>query len=250
MRVLITRAGRDAAHFRAQLEVLGMTVVELPTIAIAPPDDPAPVDDALHRLSNYHWIIFTSRNAVQAVAERLQLQQKRSVPWPSVAAVGPATAAALREHGLPFDCAPDEARASALVDVLRDQMRGARVLLPQGDRARSELAEGLRAAGADVDVVIAYRTVQAPLDRRAAIDALRRGEIDVIALASPSAFEHLTAMLGADLAPLQYTRLACIGPTTAEAVRNLGLEPAVIAQEHTLTGLVAAIGGLKSEVER
>ncbi len=95
--------------------------------------------------------------------------------------------------------------------------------------------------------MIAYRTVPPPKTERVGLEALRRGEIDVVALASPSATRNLVAMLGAEVDCLHSVRLACIGPTTAGAVDELGLAPAIVAEPHTLDGLAAAITDLYRE---
>lgn len=243
--VLITRAADDVAPFRARLEELGSTVLELPTIDFAPPLDWEKLDDALRNLARYHWIAFTSRNAVRAVFQRLaDLNLERDLPE-FVAAVGPSTAAELASHGIAVRCEPRDATAAALVTAMTEAgVDGKRVLIPHGDLARPELATGLRVAGAQVDEVSAYRTIQ-PLEARgAALDALRRGGVDVVALASPSSLRNLVTMLGVQVTCLQYVKLVCIGPTTAAAVRDLRLEPAAIADEHTLDGLVRAIVGL------
>ncbi len=94
--------------------------------------------------------------------------------------------------------------------------------------------------------MIAYRTVQ-PLEvRQASLDALRRGAVDVVTIASPSAIHNLAGMLGPDISPLLYPAIVCIGPTTAAAVRELGLQPAAEAHEHTVAGLVQAVADLYS----
>jgi uroporphyrinogen-III synthase len=242
VRVLVTRAPKDAAPLRERLERLGAEVVELPSIAIAPPEDDGPLAAVLADFDSYDWIVFTSRNAVEAVFGCLHGIRLGS---PRIAAVGPSTQAALEDRGLRVSCIPAEATASSLLTALVDQgISDKRVLLPTGDLARPELRDGLRGAGAQVDEVIAYRTIQ-PLEiRREALDDLRRGRIDVIALTSPSALHNLAAMLGASVPCLQYVRLACIGPTTAAAVRELHLEPATVAAEHTIDGLTAAIASL------
>jgi uroporphyrinogen III methyltransferase/synthase len=239
---LITRAADDAVPLRRRLETLGAQVLELPAIEIVPPEDSTPLDIALRALETFDWIAFTSRRAVRAVFDRLStLGLSGELPC-RVAAVGPATEAELAERGINVDCRPTEARAAALGDALRRHgVAGRDVLLPTGDLALPDLRAGLEAAGARVVEIVAYRTLQ-PLEARSeSIQALRRGGVDAIALASPSAARNLAAMLGADIPLLQHVRLVCIGPATAAAVRELGLEPAAVAGEHTLDGLVTGI---------
>ena len=120
-------------------------------------------------------------------------------------------------------------------------LRGARVLLPRAEGARDTLVEGLEARGARVDELKLYR---AAVPRDADVEGLRRlrdGEIDVVTFASSSAVRNLVEMLGGDLEPLRRVRIAAIGPVTAEAVREAGLEVSVMAAEYTISGLVAAM---------
>jgi uroporphyrinogen III methyltransferase/synthase len=219
----------------------------MPTISIEPADDPAPLDDALRHLAGYDWIAFTSRNAVRAVWERLARLglEVHFPPELRIAAVGPSTARELAQRGVTSVCMPADATAAALaVTMRRIGVHGAAVLLPLGDRARSDLHQGLEAGGARVHTVIAYRTVPVEKLDAAVLDRLRAGTIDVVALTSPSAVEQLHASLGSGVSLPSRVRLACIGPTTAQTVRTLQLGPAVVAEEHTLDGLEAAIRSL------
>jgi uroporphyrinogen III methyltransferase/synthase len=258
-RVLITRAADDAAPLRDRLEALGAHVLEPPAIEIAPPEDFAPLDEALRALDRFDWIVFTSRRAVRAVLDRLDALDLSIDPRPRVAAVGPSTEGLLAEQGIRVDCRPEEATASALAAALeRWGVAGQRILFPTGDLAGPELRERLETAGAEVHQVVVYRTVvpaahsrgrapreaplrDTPVRGRGALPAVRCGEVDIIALASPSAARNLAAMLGTDAPLLRKIRLVCIGPSTAAAVRHLGFRPAAVAAEHTLDGLVAAI---------
>jgi uroporphyrinogen-III synthase len=140
------------------------------------------------------------------------------------------------------DCVPERATASDLAAALiSDGIEGAHILLPAGNLARPELRRELEGAGAWVDEVVAYRTVRPDEIDTAALDALRTGTVDVVALASPSAIRNLVDMLEGDVACLQRAALACIGPSTAAAVQDLGLSPTVVAARHTLDGLAEAI---------
>jgi uroporphyrinogen-III synthase len=217
-------------------------VLSLPTVEILPLEDYGPLDTALERLEAYHWVCFASRNAVRAVFERLETRGWRLPEALRVAAVGPSTAAEIEGRGVNVQCVPGEATGMALAAELAGRgVAGQRILLPVGDISRPDLREGLEAAGARVDRVVVYRTVRPEQADAVGLAALRRGEVDVVALASPSAARNLTEMLDGDVSHLQAARLVCIGPTTAGAVRELGLEPATVAEPHTVEGLVAAI---------
>lgn len=243
-RILVARAGADASRLRAHLEPLGAEVLELPTIAIAPPEDWEPVDAALSNLSRFDWFVFPSRNAVSAVVER-----RRHLGLPAtfpqnlrVGAVGPSTAAELEGNGIEVECVPIDARAVGLVRSMAEMgIERARVLLATGNLSRPELRQGLEEAGAIVQQVTVYRTVQPPTFEMGPLEALRRGEVDVVVLGSPSTLRNLVEMLGPDLSPLQSVLFACMGPTTAAAVRELGLEPAIIASPPTFEGLIRSM---------
>ncbi|MGH2442603.1 MAG: uroporphyrinogen-III synthase [Chloroflexota bacterium] len=242
VRVLLTRSPADNRELKRLLEMHGAEVSELPLLAIAPPDDLAPLDAELHALPTYDWIAFSSRRAVEAVFARLEALGLPPVLPCKIAAVGPSTAAEIEAQGLPVDCMPACSSAADLAVALATHgIAGKRVLAPSGDLTRPELAAGLRAAGAEVRVVTAYRSVRTLEVRGASLDALRRGGVDVVALASPSAINNLASALGAGLPALQYVSLVCIGPTTASAVRELGFEPAAVATEHSVAGLAAAV---------
>lgn len=249
-RVVITRARKDIGALRELLENAGATVLELPMIAIAPPEDVAPLDAALRSLDAYHWIVFTSRNAVDAVFDRLSaLGLPSRLPADTrVAAIGPSTAHDLGARGVPIHLVPAEATAARLAVHLRGAgVERTKILLPASNLARPQLRAALEAAGAQVDQVVAYRTVRPPDVDPVALDALRREAVDVVALASPSALRNLVDLLGAEASCLQQTRLACVGPTTASAVRELGLHPAVVATDQTPEGLTQAITSLFPE---
>ena len=249
VRVLVTRPRAEGEPLRRSLRAAGALVLDLPTIAVAPPESYGPLDAALSTLSEYDWIVFTSRNAVKAVFERLAALGSQPVfpvtLW--VAAVGPATAADLRRRGVYVDAVPESAAVSFLSRQLqRRGMSGTRVLLPQGNLSGRELQDDLERSGASVEPATSYQTVQPSALDLAVLEAVQRGEVDVVALASPSAVHNLANILAplGGCAVLQGVRLVCIGPSTAAAVRDLRLRPASVAEEHTLDGLLQAIVNL------
>lgn len=231
VRVLLTRPRADAAALAARLERLGADVVPAPLIAIRPPEDASPLDDALRTIARYDWLAFTSANAVRAVAVRLTALGIAVPDAVQMAVVGPATARALEAAGLRVDRVAPAGTAAGLVEMMGPEMSGRRVLLPQGDRARTELAEGLHRAGARVETVVAYRTVAED-----GPPPIHPG--DIVALFSPSAAERVAALA---VEAARHAKIVCIGPTTASAARGLGLEPAVVAPDRTEDGMVGAI---------
>lgn len=243
-RVLVTRRPEQSGELVAGLRERGAEVVELPTFELAPPEDPAPLDAALRALGGYDWLVFTSANAVLAVAERLDALGGRPtarLDRPLGASVGTATSAAVRGH-LPFlrlDLEPStDFRAEGLLAAFEAHpLGGTRVLLPLSERARDTLAQGLRARGATVDAPVAYRNVPARGLRAGFEAALARG-LDLLVFASPSSVDHLRAV-----APDLLAGRACavIGPVTAQAARGAGLEVQAEAEPSTVAGLLRSL---------
>ena len=241
-RILVTRRSDQAGPLVASLSALGATVVEVPLIALAPPEDPAPLETALAGLDGYDWLAFTSANAVAAVAERLAGLGK-TLPAPiRLASVGPATTReiASRFAGRRPDLQPHSRyRAEGLVEAFQAQdLVGRRVLLPVSDLARDVVPEALRARGAAVDVVVAYCTTLDAGAEAALGGALADERIDLVTLASPSAVRAFVAATGGRARDMP---VAVMGPVTAEAARSAGLDVKAVAEPSTAEGLLAAI---------
>lgn len=242
-RVLVTRAADDAGPLLRRLRGLGAEAIALPTIQRLPPEDPRVLDTALQPPLPYDWVVFTSRAAVRAVLARLAENGWTTTEWAAgarLAAVGDSTRQALTRAGLEVSRMAPDGTGESLAEVLvRGGVAGARILFPAADIAGEALPQRLRAAGAQVDVVTAYRTVRPNANPRT-VERARRG-IDAVLLASPSAARNLVAMLDGNIEPLQRSRAVCIGPTTASAIRGMGVEPAAIAAEPSDAGLVTAL---------
>jgi uroporphyrinogen III methyltransferase/synthase len=242
-RVLVTRSPEQAGDLSARLRRLGAQPVEFPTIEIQPPESWESLDAAIARLAEYDWAIFTSANGVRFFWQRLEQAGKdaRAFGLARLAAIGPATAQELAGHGLRADLVPSRYVAECLLAEL-GPVRGLRFLLPRTDVARPTLAEGLRAAGAGVNEVVAYRT--RPVSAQSG-DELRRilveGEIDVVTFTSSSTVRHFVAALGPDACLPEGITVACIGPVTARTAQELGLRVDAVAEEYTLDGLVVAL---------
>ena len=243
-RILVTRARAQASALTEKLTALGASCIEAPVIRIAAPaDDYAALDHAISELHSYHWVIFTSVNGVEHFFARLAHAEKdtRALGYAKVAAIGSATAEALRAYGIHADLVPQEFRAEAVVEALKDILPPrARILLPRAQEARDVLPESLRTYGAMVDVVAAYETVP-ELDGGAELVArLTNGEIDFVTFTSSSTVKNLVQQLG-NITPLQQVKIACIGPVTADTARNFALEPDIVTETYTIDGLVNAI---------
>lgn len=247
-RVVVTRAPEQAGELLAALEALGAEVLLLPTVEFAPPEDCTPLDRALAQLPNFDWILWTSQNAVRFFASRLRASGRpesaganfAKVP---AAAVGPATAEAAVGEGFRVDYVAKNRTGEALARELAGELPGRRVLLPRSDRADDRLPAALRAAGADVTEVVAYRTA-APnsLDPRV-LEGVRGGEVDAIVFASPSAFHNLCRWIPAkELAALSpRVRFAVIGATTSKALREAGVPVEIEARDASAPALANAI---------
>jgi uroporphyrinogen-III synthase/uroporphyrinogen III methyltransferase/synthase len=242
--VVVTRAGGGPDALAERLRELGAAVRELPAISFAPPADPRPLDAALHGLAGFEWVLFASATAVDRVLDRLlELGlPAEALAGRSLAAVGPATAARLRSRLREPELVPADATGELLARELAPAVRGRRVLVPRPAEGRPELVEGLEAAGASVSAVEAYRTVPAAPERLACLGGWIRGrEVAAVAFASPSAVRAVADALGADLEVLGDVLLAAIGPTTAQALQDLGLTPGAVAERHTGRDLAEAI---------
>ena len=254
-RVLVTRSRTQASRMRQLLEDAGAIPVELPAIAIAPPEDFAPLDDAVSRLSYFDWVIFASVNAVDSVFERMDAQGRdaRAFGAARVGAIGPATAAALERRGIRPDFTPSRSvSAAALEELAGYEWSGVSVLLPAADIGRDELADGLARFGANVERVTAYRTVTPPDAAQRARDAFADG-IDIVTFTSSSTVRNLLSLLDTSPSPheggntrggtLSGSLIACIGPVTSGAARELGLRVDIEAEEHTVEGLAQSLIG-------
>ena len=240
-RILVTRAREQAGGLSRHLAACGAEPVELPLIEIVPAPS-EPIDEAIRRISNYDWVVFTSVNGVRAFFERVEALGCRGdvLGDAQVAAIGRATAGALEAHGARVDFVPEAFVAEAVVGGLVARgVTGMRVLLPRAAIARDTLPEGLRAAGATVDVVVAYLTRPVADIDPALLDDIRAERLDAITLASPSAVRALATLLG-DWRPRR-TLVACIGPITARAARDAGFAVGVEAAEYSVPGLVNAL---------
>jgi uroporphyrinogen III methyltransferase/synthase len=250
--ILVTRAQEQAGRVGVLLVRGGGRVLVGPTIVIEPPSSWAPLDEALARASAYQWAVFTSVNGVEMVRRRLDAagHGRRALASCRVAAIGPATARALRAWGLAPEVVPDEYVAEGLAARLRALVKpGDRVLLPRAAETRELLVRELEAMGAVVDEVAAYRTRPAAERAPGLRDALGGGEVDVATFTSPSTVRNFAALVGRDeLVPLMSrVVVACIGPITRATADALGLGTRIMPAEYTIPGLARAIAAYFEE---
>ncbi len=248
-RIVVTRAAAQGAPFIDRLRELGATPIIAPAIRILPPDDPAPLIEAVESLDGFGWLVCTSANGVRALVGA-RGPSASAFPWPiglRIAAVGPATAIAFRDAGAAVHFTPSAALAEALGRELPlEPGRGSRVLWPRGDLASAALTHALEARGAQVVAPVAYRTVS-DVGLLGLVDALRDGRVDAITFTSASTVRHVVeglAIAGLRLEqvdPRDRPLVACIGPVAAAAARECGLTVDAIADPHDDEGLVAAL---------
>jgi len=245
-RIVATRAPEQAGELVRELNARGAEVLLFPMIRFAPPEDWAPLDEALLRLPEFAVILFLSANAVRYVFERsreLGVKFAKQGGRPFIAAVGPTTARALIEQGSPADYAARDRTGESLVKELGPKLREGAVLLPRSDRGTDGAPLALREMDARVTEVIAYRTMAPERADATVADKIRRGEVDVVMFASPSAVQNFVAALGAEDAAkiAQTVQFAAIGPTTARALREAKLPVSIQAAESSAHGLADAL---------
>ncbi len=238
----MTRASAQAAGLREALAALGADVLELPALRVEPLDA-APLQSALRRLAEYQWLVVTSQNAVALLWDALRAAglDARALAGARLACVGRSTSDALLAHGLVADVVPPRFVAEAVLESLatRADVRGARVLYVAAEGARAVLPEGLRALGADVDVVHAYRTTSDGVVAESLRASLERGEVDATTFASASAVRGFVDAVGEELA--RRAPGISIGPVTSEAIRAAGIPLAAESPVATIEALVAAV---------
>lgn len=249
--VVVTRAAHQAEELAGPLRDVGASVLLLPLIEIAPPADPALLRRAALDIDQYDWIVFSSTNAVAAVAGFLPSRQKP--PRGRIAVVGSATEQAIKRLGWHADVVPQEFVAESLVEALSPvNLRGRRLLLPSAAVTRDVIPRALRECGALVDVVEAYRNI-IPGDAASRARNLfaKLPYPDWLTFTSPSCVENLVSILGtnpvatgkpdllADVSSMIY--IASIGPVTSGALRRYGFPVHAEPEEHTIPGLVRAM---------
>ncbi len=244
-RIVVTRAGAQSSDFAELLESYGAEVIEFPTIEIKPIDDNAALDAAIAQLATYHWVIFTSVNAVACFYRRLRENGKdvRSLGHSRICAVGPKTAEALEEIGIGADYVPSQSRGTAIAAEM-ENLTGQRILLPRAKIAPDDLPNGLREKGATVDVIPIYDTVKPATDQREALETdLLRGEIDMVTFTSSSTVTNFLEMFDQHPPTVLFdkTHIAAIGPSTAATAQQHGLTVNVIAKETSVHALTEEI---------
>lgn len=244
-RVLITRTRQQASELRTRLEGEGAEVVELPTLEIVDGASPQLIGRVIDALADgeYSWVIFTSANGVRRFFAYVEEAGRDARAFHAkVAVVGPGTAAALASYGIRADAMPQESIGEAIAGAIpARELARRRVLAPRAEGARPELIAALRAQGAEVEEIPLYSSEVPRNPDPAIVTQIREGTIDVVTFASSSSVRNLVKMLDNDISGLAQATVACIGPITAQSARRCGLEPAIVARDHSVPGLLAAL---------
>jgi uroporphyrinogen III methyltransferase/synthase len=245
--VVVTRARDQAAVLSSSLAELGAEVVEIPTIQTAAPLNRTPLVEALTGIGSYDWLVFTSANGVTNFFNYFfkAFHDLRDIGGVRIAAVGPVTAAHLTDLHLHVDLMPEkfEAAAVAKAFINQESLENLKICLLRAEQGTPELLQLLEAEGAIVDDVPVYRTVPEAETPTAASDSLKAEGADWVTFTSGSTVEHFHQRF--DLPDLLKRhpgmRVASIGPETSRVLRAMGIEAAVEAEPHTISGLVAGI---------
>ncbi len=243
-RILVTRARRQASTLSQLLLQRGARPVELPAIDIQATADTKELDQAIFNLNHYQWIAFTSVNGVEAFFQQLHGMNldTRALNGLKIGAIGPATAEALETRGIVADYIPEVYTSEGMIAGLKSHpVRGKHFLLPRSDIADAELTQGIRKLGARVHEVAAYSTVPVTEATSQAREMILSNQIDAITFTSSSTVTSLMSVFNKERPLPNATRVACIGPKTADTAARAGLKVDIVAREHTIPGLVAAI---------
>jgi uroporphyrinogen-III synthase len=246
-RIIVSRAKEQAGSLSNLLREEGADVLEIPFIEIRPAQSYEALDKAIENLLVYDWLILTSVNGVKALFSRLEKQGKSEADLLhlKIAAIGPATSKAIEKHGIPVDVMPDEYVAEAVVEELRGQVKGERVLLVRAKVARDVIPNALRELGARVHVMEAYETVVPESSRVTILEALHSDKRPyAITFTSSSTVKNFVELVGEENVNsglLDGVKLASIGPVTSATLQELGLRVDVEAKVYTIPGLVEAI---------
>ncbi len=238
--IVITRPQGESDETAADLEALGAEVLIAPMIEILPPEDWSPVDAAIDRIGEFDWLVFTSGNGVRFFLDRLEERGHdfRVLGKVKIAAIGPATALALKRYRLNADLVPESYRSESLAEALIGRVKGGRILLARADRGRTVLKDVLEQV-ATVEQIVVYRNIDATTISSEIADRITTGTVDWITLTSSAIVSRFHSLLSEEAR--HKVRLASISPVTSETARSLGWTISAEAEEFTWNGLVQAI---------
>jgi uroporphyrinogen III methyltransferase/synthase len=253
-RVVVTRTRDQASELINILENYGAECLEFPTISLEPVPSYEILDQALAEIETYHWLLFTSINAVDFFFKRLFAvgRDVRDLKGPKIAAVGRVTAEALVSRGIKPDLLPEEFTGDGLAEILiKTGVSGLRILIPRALKARESLPGALGSAGAEVTVAPVYQNV---LPKSSAgeklkedlLRALQEKSVDMVTFTSSSTVKNFVTLLDIGSQDemqklMEGVAVATIGPITAKTAEQFGLHVDVQPEEYTIPDLVDSI---------
>lgn len=246
-RIVVTRGRGQNAELSQKLEELGAEVLEIPAIKTAPPDSRQDVVDALLALNSYDWLVFTSANGVTAFFDLFfrHFQDLRDLGGAKIAAVGPATAAKLREMRLQVDVMPGEFVGKKIAEALakHSSIENCKVCLLRAENAGTDLPRALEELGAITDDIAVYKTVAETENAPGVAEDFLAHGADWLTFTSGSTAQFFNTRFDLPKLMKQFPqmKIASIGPETSKMLRSLKLEPKIEAREHTSAGLVAEL---------
>jgi uroporphyrinogen III methyltransferase/synthase len=240
--VIVTRPAGQEGEIASLVRAAGGNCLPVPTIRIAPPADPAPLDAVVGRLDSYDWIVFASANGVNGFLDALRTAGRdgRALGTARLAAIGPATRRSLAAAGFVCDLVPDEFRSEGLVASFGPLPPGGRFLLVRASRGRELIRRSLEAAGQHVDEVAAYESLPVEQLSAATQAMLSSLESPWVTVTSGAIAEASIRLFGPMIRTRSW-RIASLSPVTSAVLRRFGLEPTVEATAATAPELVAAI---------
>ncbi|WP_349408047.1 uroporphyrinogen-III synthase [Pseudalkalibacillus sp. SCS-8] len=241
--ILITRSELQALPFVRVIESKGGEAVVIPLLSFQPPQEPGEIRKALHQMEQYDWVVFTSQNTVRYVLNHMK---EENLPLSrlnrcKVGAIGKKTMNLLEDQGVQVDFQPSQFVAEQFVkEFVQQTEKGDRILLPQGNLARSTIEERLSEAGRRVTSIIAYETVANEAEKTRLNTVIQEKMVNIVTFTSSSSVRFFFELLEEEI-PLDGIRTACIGPITANTLEEYGHTADIIAQEYTIDGLVHSI---------
>ena len=246
-RIVVTRSAVQAGKFSRKLSALGAEVLGIPAVRGETLDNKDDFVDALLSLNTYDWLVFTSANGVATFFEYFfrRFHDLRDIGGAKIAAVGPATAAKLKELHLQVDLMPEEYVGHKIAEAMakHSSIENVKVCLLRAENANPDLPLALEEMGAVVDNIGVYKTVPETEDRYGVAEDFRQHGADWITFTSGSTVEffHKRFDLPELLKQFPQMKIASIGPETSKALASLDLKPTIEAKEHTTDGILAAL---------
>lgn len=240
-KIVVTRPKGQSEHLVHSLEELGAQVIELPAIKITEEEDCRPLQRALERIAEYKWLIFTSTNGVNMFFQQMSRLGKdiRQLAGLKLAVIGRATEQALQDKGLNVDFVPEKFTTPDLLKGLLPLVgQDEKVLIVKPEIARPELTDGFKRHGIPFDEIVVYKTLENNTITSELIHLIENTSIDFITFTSPSAAKAFASIAGSENMKNMTARIVCIGPVTANAAREIGLEVHGYADESIEDGII------------